>query len=208
MSTTFPADPVESLAAPPPLLLLVPPHALSAATERTARPPASALLRACLIQLPLCRFRASRRSVRPNVIAVPRPRQANALRPNATPTARVPKSKKQSVSAPVIYPLASDQHVMRAGERHQPQLREAKPPPRTGHRHRAHGQPLAESEHGHRSAALTAILLRHSCGRLQNRQLQRVSTSHQVLALHSQTLSLLACGGSLALEFLRLRVER
>src|ERR1700733_3216314 len=73
MSTTFPAEPAGPPTVPPSLLLVLAPQALSAATERTARHPASALLRASLIQLPLVRFRASRCPVRRNVIAASDP---------------------------------------------------------------------------------------------------------------------------------------
>jgi len=220
MSTTFPAGPVDSPAAPPPLvLLLVPPHALRTGTERTARHPASALLTGSLINLPLYRFRASRRPVRRNVIAVPRPRQANAAGPNATPMARprtggrgqhdhpaLPLRTKASAWRQSLLP--SDQHIMRAGERHEPLLREPNPSPGTRHGYRANREPLAERKHRNRPAALAAILLRHSCARLKNGGLQCVSTPRKPLAISSQSFSVLACRGLLSAEFLDLLFER
>lgn len=124
------------------------------------------------------------------------------MRPGADPGA----PNRWIARAPDL--LASDQQVVRAVERHEPVLADAKAPPGAEHRDRADGEALAEREHGHGPAALSAMLLRHSGGRLQNRRLECVSTSRELLAVGRRALVLLAHGGSLSLELFNLVFER
>ena len=130
------------------------------------------------------------------------PKSASCRAVHATPRLRTNASAWRQTL------LASDQHIMRAGERHEPLLPESKPSPGTRHRYRADGEALAERKHRYRPAALSAILLRHSCGRLKNGELQCVSTSRKLRAISSQAFSLLACGGLLSAELLHLLFER
>ena len=170
-----------------------------------------------------------------NVIAVRRPRKANdrgltqhqwrvlsvggagagaqlsnavAMLPKSASCRAVPRHATPSdASAWRQTLLASDQHIMRAGERHEPLLPESKPSPGTRHRYRADGEALPERKHRYRPAALSAILLRHSSGRLKNGELQCVSTPCKLRAISSQAFSLLACGGLLSAELLHLLFE-